>query len=48
MKDFPVDIVYTWVDGSDENWLLKKNKALNKYNHFHKLPEVSGKKRFMN
>ena len=48
MKDFPVDIVYTWVDGSDENWLLKKNKALNKYNHFHKLPEVSGKKRFIN
>ena len=26
--DFPVDIVYTWVDGSDKNWILKKQKQL--------------------
>ncbi|MBI45454.1 MAG: hypothetical protein CMG66_04725 [Candidatus Marinimicrobia bacterium] len=48
MKDFPVDIVYTWVDGSDKQWLSKKNKVLDKYNHFHKSSEVSGKKRFIN
>jgi len=48
MKDFPVDIVYTWVDGLDEKWLLKKNAALDKYNYFHKSSDVSGNKRFVN
>lgn len=31
MNDFPIDIVYTWVDDSDENWLRKKNNALKNY-----------------
>ena len=26
--DFPIDVVYTWVDGSDETWLQTKAKAL--------------------
>jgi len=47
MDDFPVDIVYTWVDGSDKKWLSKKNKALKEYNNFHKSFEVSGVKRFI-
>lgn len=25
---FPIDIVYTWVDGSDPTWLARKNAAL--------------------
>jgi len=25
-----IDLVYLWVDGSDENWLAKKNEALSK------------------
>ena len=48
MNDFPVDIVYTWVDGSDKNWLQKKNETLKKYSDFHKTDEVSGKTRFFN
>ncbi|MEO3743298.1 stealth conserved region 3 domain-containing protein [Plantactinospora sp. B5E13] len=26
--DFPIDVVYTWVDGNDPNWLAKKNQLL--------------------
>jgi hypothetical protein len=26
--DFPIDVVYTWVDGSDPAWLARKNAAL--------------------
>lgn len=26
---FPVDMVYLWVDGEDENWIKKKNSYLN-------------------
>ena len=48
MKDFPVDIVYTWVDGSDKKWLSKKEATLNKYGVFHKSIDVSGEKRFAN
>ena len=48
MKDFPVDIVYTWVDGSDKKWLSKKEATLNKYGVFHKSSDVSGEKRFAN
>ena len=48
MKDFPIDIVYTWVDGSDKNWLFKKEKTLNKYGVFHSSSDVSGEKRFSN
>ena len=44
--DYPVDIVYTWVDGSDENWISKKNNTLKKYGSFHRTEEVSGKERF--
>jgi len=25
---FPVDLVYTWVDGSDPNWIARKNSVL--------------------
>ena len=46
MFDFPVDIVYMWVDGNDEKWLCKKNNLLKKYHNFHKTDEVSGKNRF--
>ena len=48
MIDFPIDIVYTWVDGSDKNWLKKKNEVLIKYSDFYKTDEVSGKTRFFN
>jgi len=48
VNDFPVDIVYTWVDGSDKNWLQKKNETLKKYSDFHKTDEVSGNERFFN
>lgn len=30
LKSEPVDIVYTWVNGSDSNWLNKKNNELEK------------------
>jgi len=46
MIDFPVDIVYTWVDGSDPKWLKKKDDTLNKYSSFHKSEEISGRGRF--
>jgi hypothetical protein len=26
--DFPVDVVYTWVDGNDPDWLARKNRTL--------------------
>lgn len=28
--EFPIDIVYTWVNGDDPNWVTKKNSALQK------------------
>src|SRR5690606_24694236 len=32
--DFPIDIVYTWVDGNDKNWKEKKNKfQTQEYHH---------------
>ena len=46
MFDFPVDIIYTWVNGNDQEWLLKKNNLLKKYDDFHNTDEVSGKHRF--
>jgi len=48
MIDFPVDIVYTWVDGSDSKWLKKKHDTLKKYSSFHKSENVSGNSRFLN
>lgn len=30
---YPIDIVYLWVDGSDPDWLLEKNKRLSKINN---------------
>ncbi|MDR1743339.1 MAG: Stealth CR1 domain-containing protein [Dysgonamonadaceae bacterium] len=41
--NFPVDLVYLWVDGSDEQWLAKKNAFLGKTT-FHK--DVNCKGRF--
>jgi glycosyltransferase involved in cell wall biosynthesis len=26
--DFPIDVVYTWVDGSDPEWVARKNEVL--------------------
>lgn len=26
--DFPIDVVYTWVNGADPDWLARKNRAL--------------------
>ncbi|MCN0178063.1 stealth family protein [Salinispora arenicola] len=26
--DFPIDVVYTWVDGADPDWLARKSRAL--------------------
>ena len=48
MKDFPVDIVYTWVDGNDKIWQSKKEKILKKYGIYENSSDVSGKKRFSN
>lgn len=45
---FNVDIVYTWVDGGDENWIKKKEETLNQYPSNKKTAEVSGKGRFVN
>ncbi len=46
-NNYPVDIVYTWVDGSDKNWIAKKNNTLKAYSSFHKSEEVSGDERFL-
>ena len=32
MMNFPVDIVYTWVDSNDPIWKEKKKKALHEIN----------------
>lgn len=48
MKDFPVDIVYTWVDGNDKSWISKKKSTLKKYGIYHNTDDVSGTKRFAN
>ena len=48
LKDFPVDIVYTWVDGSDQRWLSKKKSVLANYAKYHQSSDVSGVKRFIN
>ena len=48
MENFPVDIVYMWVDGKDKKWISKKRETLNKYGLLHKSSDVSGEKRFNN
>jgi hypothetical protein len=48
MKKFPVDVVYTWVDGSDSKWLEKKKRTLDEYADHHASEEVSGAGRFRN
>ena len=48
MKKFPVDVVYTWVDGSDSRWLEKKKRTLKEYADHHASEEVSGAGRFRN
>jgi len=48
MKKFPVDVVYTWVDGSDSKWLEKKKRTLEEYADHHASEEVSGAGRFRN
>tara|TARA_Y100001936_G_C16084013_1_gene680133 strand:+ start:2391 stop:3437 length:1047 start_codon:yes stop_codon:yes gene_type:complete len=44
----PVDIVYTWVNSEDENWLTKKNDTLKKYKNIKLKKEISEKSRFQN
>jgi len=46
MKKFPVDVVYTWVDGSDSKWLEKKKLALEKSARCYQAEGVSGVGRF--
>ncbi len=48
MKKFPVDAVYTWVDGSDSEWLEKKRLTLEKYSSCHASDAASGAGRFRN
>ncbi len=48
MKKFPVDVVYTWVDGSDSKWLEKKKRTLESYADHQASEEVSGAGRFRN
>ena len=48
MTEFPVDVVYTWVDDSDDNWLEKKKRTLEKYADHQASEEVSGASRFRN
>ena len=47
-NEFNVDIVYTWVDGSDKDWIKKKKETLKQYPNNKKNTEVSGKGRFIN
>jgi hypothetical protein len=48
MKKFPVDVVYTWVDGSDSRWLERKKRTLDEYADHHASEEASGAGRFRN
>jgi len=48
MNDFPVDVVYTWVNNSDPGWFSKKEHTLKKYNVFHHDKSISGNIRFRN
>jgi hypothetical protein len=34
MRPFDIDLVYLWVDGSDLEWLAKKNQFLGLQSHF--------------
>ena len=34
MRPFDIDLVYLWVDGSDLEWLTKKNRFLGLQTHF--------------
>ena len=43
--NYPVDAVYTWVDGSDENWLSKKNATLKKAYDIHEKESLVGFKK---
>lgn len=38
--DFPIDVVYTWVDGTDPSWVERKRKAL-EMNSGERMPEAS-------
>lgn len=46
--DFPVDLVYIWLDGSDENWIKKKNFWAQKYGITSKDEDIAGECRFVN
>ena len=46
MKKFPVDVVYTWVDGNDSKWLEKKKLTLEKSASRYQAAGVSGVGRF--
>jgi hypothetical protein len=42
--DFPVDVVYTWVDGSDPDWLRRRAAATGRSYH----PEAASDARYIN
>ena len=46
MENFPVDVVYMWVDGKEEKWISKKDKLLNKLGNYYKTSDIIGEKRF--
>ena len=46
MRAFPVDAVYTWVDGNDSEWLEKKKLALEKSASCYQTEGISGVGRF--
>ena len=46
MEKFPVDAVYTWVDGSDGKWLEKKKRALEESASCYQAEGISGVGRF--
>jgi hypothetical protein len=42
--DFPIDVVYTWVDGSDPTWRERRDQRLGEIGGAH--PDGSGEERF--
>jgi len=48
LKNFPIDIVYTWVDGSDPNWIQEKESWRSKFfnDSIQELDNPAGDQRF--
>jgi hypothetical protein len=46
MKKFPVDVVYTWVDGNDSKWQERKERALEESASCYQTGGISGVGRF--